>query len=81
MPTMVPTKIAMRCSYSCIEEGPARFQAREPRAHHGSVPTMRMPPEARSKLLTMLCAFGVDSPSWWWDVLVGGGDPPYKPLA
>ena len=27
----------------------------------------QMPPEARAKLLDMLCASGVESPQWWWD--------------
>lgn len=39
-----------------------------------------MPPEARSKLLDMLCQSGVESPEWWWDVLVGEGGPPYREL-
>lgn len=30
-----------------------------------------MPPELRSKLLDILCQSGVESPQWWWDVLVG----------
>lgn len=37
-----------------------------------------MPPEARTKLLDMLCQSGVESPQWWFDVLVGEGDPLYK---
>lgn len=37
-----------------------------------------MPPELRSKLLDMLCQSGVESPQWWWDVLVGEGDPAYR---
>lgn len=37
-----------------------------------------MPPELRSKLLDMLCQSGVESPEWWWDVLVGEGDPIYR---
>lgn len=40
-----------------------------------------LPPEARSKLLDMLCQSGVESPQWWWDVLVGEGDPLYSELA
>ncbi len=28
----------------------------------------------------MLCASGVESPQWWWDVLVGEGDPLYHEL-
>ena len=36
------------------------------------------PPELRAKLLDMLCASGVESPQWWWDVLVGEGDPLYR---
>ena len=39
-----------------------------------------MPPELRSKLLDMLCQSGVESPEWWWDVLVGEGDPLYRDL-
>lgn len=26
----------------------------------------------------MLCASGVELPLWWWDVLVGEGDPLYR---
>jgi len=37
-----------------------------------------LPPEARSKLLDMLCQSGVESPEWWWDVLVDEGDPLYQ---
>ncbi|MBR3160911.1 MAG: hypothetical protein IKF14_17645 [Atopobiaceae bacterium] len=39
-----------------------------------------MPPELRCKLLDMLCQSGVESPEWWWDVLVGEGDPLYRDL-
>lgn len=53
MPTMVPTKIALRCSYSCIEEGPARYQAREPRAHHGAALTMREEHETTEKWIEL----------------------------
>ena len=35
----------------------------------------QLPPDARAKLLDMLCASGVESPQWWWDVLVGDGGP------
>lgn len=35
----------------------------------------QLPPEFRSKLLGMLCQSKVESPEWWWDVLVGEGDP------
>ena len=38
------------------------------------------PPEIRSKLLDMLCQSGVETPEWWWDVLVGEGDPLYREL-
>ena len=38
------------------------------------------PPDARAKLLDMLCASGVESPQWWWDVLVGDGGPLYREL-
>lgn len=40
----------------------------------------RLPPEGRSKLLDMLCQSGVETPEWWWDVLVGEGDPLYREL-
>ena len=40
----------------------------------------QLPPDARAKLLDMLCASGVESPQWWWDVLVGDGDPLYREL-
>ena len=38
------------------------------------------PPELRAKLLDMLCSSGVESPQWWWDVLVGEGAPLYREL-
>lgn len=38
------------------------------------------PPELRDKFLDMLCASGVESPQWWWDVLVGEGEPLYREL-
>ena len=40
----------------------------------------QLPPDARAKLLDMRCASGVESPEWWWDVLVGDGDPLYREL-
>lgn len=40
----------------------------------------QLPPEACSRLLDMLCQSGVESPEWWWDVLVGEGDPLYREL-
>lgn len=40
----------------------------------------QLPADARSKLLEMLCQSGVKSPEWWWDVLVGEGDPLYREL-
>ena len=40
----------------------------------------QLPPELRVKLLDMLCESGVESPEWWWDVLVGNGDPLYREL-
>ena len=40
----------------------------------------QLPADARSKLLDMLCQSGVESPEWWWDVLVGDGDPIYREL-
>ena len=39
-----------------------------------------LPPEFRVKLLDMLCTSGAESPEWWWDVLVGEGDPLYGEL-
>ena len=39
-----------------------------------------LPADVRSKLLDMLCQSGVESPDWWWDVLVGEGDPLYREL-
>lgn len=38
----------------------------------------QLPPDARAKLLDMLCPSGVESPQWWWDVHVGEGDPLYR---
>lgn len=35
----------------------------------------QLSPNARAKLLDMFCASGVESPQWWWDVLVGEGGP------
>ena len=40
----------------------------------------RLPPDVRSKLRDMLCQSGAESPEWWWDVLVGEGDPLYRDL-
>lgn len=40
----------------------------------------QMPSEARSRLLDMLCQSGVESRQWWWDVLVGDGNPLYREL-
>ena len=40
----------------------------------------QLPADARSKLLDMLCQSGAESPEWWWDVLVGKGDPLYREL-
>lgn len=40
----------------------------------------RLPPDARAKLLDMLCASEVESPRWWRDVLVGDGGPLYREL-
>ena len=28
----------------------------------------------------LVCQSGVESPEWWWDVLVGEGDPLYRKL-
>lgn len=38
------------------------------------------PPELRAKLLDMLCQSGVETPGWWWLVLMGEGDPLYSEL-
>ena len=38
------------------------------------------PPEFRSKLLAMICEAEPEKAEWWWDVLVGEGDPLYKDL-
>lgn len=40
----------------------------------------RLPADTRSKLPDMLCQSGVESPEWWWDVLIGEGDPLYREL-
>ena len=40
----------------------------------------QLPADARSKLLDTLCQSGVESPDWWWDVLVGEGDPLYREM-
>lgn len=40
----------------------------------------QLPVDARSKLLDMLCRSGVETPEWWWNVLVGEGDPMYREL-
>lgn len=36
------------------------------------------PPQERAELLSMLCSSGEEGPDWWWDVLVGDGDPLYR---
>jgi len=33
------------------------------------------PPEFRSKLLSLICEAEPEKAGWWWDVLVGEGDP------
>ena len=38
------------------------------------------PPEFRSKLLAMICEAEPEKADWWWDVLVGEGDPLYREL-
>ena len=35
-------------------------------------------PEFRSKLLAMICEAEPEKADWWWDVLVGEGDPLYR---
>ena len=39
-----------------------------------------LPPDARVRLLDMLCQSGVESPEWWWDILVGERDPLHREL-
>ena len=34
-----------------------------------------LPPDERREVLNDLCNSGEASPQWWWDVLVGEGDP------
>ena len=36
------------------------------------------PPEFRSKLLALICEAEPERADWWWDVLVGEGDPLYR---
>lgn len=36
------------------------------------------PPEIQERLVGMLSMSGVESPQWWYDVLVGDGDPLYR---
>ena len=38
------------------------------------------PPEFRSKLLAIICEAEPEKADWWWDVLVGEGDPLYRVL-
>ncbi len=38
----------------------------------------QLSPDARSELLAMLSHSGIESSEWWWDVLVGEGDPLYR---
>ena len=40
----------------------------------------QLPPDARAKLLDMLCQSGVETADWWWDALAGDGDPLYREL-
>ena len=40
----------------------------------------QLTPDTRAKLLGMICAFGVESPQWWRDALVGDGGPLYREL-
>lgn len=37
-----------------------------------------MPPALKGELLAELCKSGCKDPQWWWDVLVGEGDPIYR---
>lgn len=57
-----------------------REQGRARRCHARGLRAVAPPPDARAKLLDMLCASGVESPQWWWDVLVGDGGPLYREL-
>ena len=38
------------------------------------------PLKFRSKLLAMICEAEPERADWWWDVLVGEGDPLYRAL-
>ena len=38
------------------------------------------PPEFCSKLLAMICEAEPEKADWWWEVLVGEGDPLYREL-
>lgn len=40
----------------------------------------QLPVDVRSKFLDTLCRSGVESPEWWWDVLVDERDPLYREL-
>lgn len=40
----------------------------------------QLPPDARSKLLDMLCQSGVESAERWWSVLIGEGDSLHREL-
>ncbi|MDD5894583.1 MAG: hypothetical protein PUC67_09610 [Coriobacteriaceae bacterium] len=40
----------------------------------------QLPADSRAKLLDMLCQSGIETADWWWDVLVGDGDPLYREL-
>ena len=40
----------------------------------------QLPTDVRSKLLDMFRQSGVEGPEWWWDVLVGEGDPLYREI-
>lgn len=38
------------------------------------------PPEFRSKLFAMICEAEPEKADWWWDILVGDGDPLHRKL-
>ena len=38
----------------------------------------QLPAEAKGKMLAMLSRMDSENPEWWWDVLIGEGDPHYR---
>ena len=39
-----------------------------------------LPPDERREVFNDLCSSGEASPQWWWDVLVGEGEPTFRDL-